>query len=289
MQYWQLDVFADRPLAGNGVAVFADARALSPASMQALTRELRQFESIFLQPGPTPEAYSARIFTLEEELPFAGHPILGAAALLHHLHGPAASPETCDWTLHLAAKTVQLKTRLQGSGFYAEMNQGQGEFGAVLDPRQAQAIAAAFSLSAAELDPRHPASVVSTGLPYLLLPVTTQGLARARQSRGLDRELAELGAAFVFLLDVQAYEGRTWDPLGVVEDIATGSAAGPVAAYLVAQGLRRRGEPFTLHQGRFLQRPSRLDVCVADDGVRVGGGVHLLARAELLVPTDDLC
>lgn len=286
LHYWQLDVFADRPLAGNGVAVFADARALSPAGMQALTRELRQFESIFLQPGPTPEAYSARIFTLEEELPFAGHPILGAAALLHHLHAPAASAE---WTLHLAAKTVQLKTRRQGAGFYAEMNQGQAEFGAVLDPRQAQAIAAAFSLTAAELDPRHPASVVSTGLPYLLLPVTAEGLAHAKQTRGLDRELAELGAAFVFLLDVQAHEGRTWDPLGVIEDIATGSAAGPVAAYLVAQGLRQRGEPFTLHQGRFLQRPSRLDVCVADDGVRVGGGVQLLARAELLVPTDDLC
>ncbi|MGH8353937.1 MAG: PhzF family phenazine biosynthesis protein, partial [Pseudomonas sp.] len=81
MHYWQLDVFAERPLAGNGLAVFPDARGLSPAAMQALTQELRQFESLFLLPGGGPSEYAARIFTVEEELPFAGHPILGAAAL----------------------------------------------------------------------------------------------------------------------------------------------------------------------------------------------------------------
>ena len=66
MQYWQLDVFAERPLAGNGLAVFDDARDLSSAAMQSLTQELRQFESIFLQPGATADTLSARIFTLEE-------------------------------------------------------------------------------------------------------------------------------------------------------------------------------------------------------------------------------
>lgn len=89
MQYWQLDVFAERPLAGNGLAVFDDARGLSASAMQGLTQELRQFESIFLLPGGTADTFSARIFTAEEELPFAGHPIIGAAALLHHLHSPA--------------------------------------------------------------------------------------------------------------------------------------------------------------------------------------------------------
>ncbi|MCO2363366.1 PhzF family phenazine biosynthesis protein, partial [Pseudomonas aeruginosa] len=83
-RYWQVDVFAERPLTGNGLAVFDDASALDDAAMQAWTRELRQFESIFLLPGDDPRAFRARIFTLEEELPFAGHPLLGAAALLHH-------------------------------------------------------------------------------------------------------------------------------------------------------------------------------------------------------------
>ncbi|WP_172143676.1 PhzF family phenazine biosynthesis protein [Pseudomonas tumuqii] len=284
--YWQLDVFAERPLAGNGVAVFPDARQLTPAAMQALTRELRQFESIFLLPGSDPQVQGARIFTLEEELPFAGHPILGAAALLHHLQDPATDAE---WTLQLAAKSVHLLTRRQERGFYAQMDQGVAEFAAQLAPVQAQVIAEAFGLSGAQLDRRYPASVVSTGLPYLILPVTAQGLAQARQQRTLDAELATHGAAFVFLLDVDNHEGRTWDPFGVIEDIATGSAAGPVAAFLVEHGLHRRAAPFSLNQGRFLGRPSRLDVCLgSDDRVSVGGSVQLLARAELRVDPREL-
>ena len=178
--YWQLDVFAERPLAGNGVAVFPDARQLTPATMQALTRELRQFESIFLLPGGDPLVQAARIFTLEEELPFAGHPILGAAALLHHLQGQTTEAE---WTLQLAAKSVRLLTRRQERGFYAQMDQGAAEFTAQLNPTQAQAIAEAFGLNQTQLDRRYPASVISTGLPYLILPVTAQGLAQPLETR----------------------------------------------------------------------------------------------------------
>ena len=123
----------------------------------------------------------------------------------------------------------------------------------------------------------------------MLLPVTPAGLAKAKQCRLLDVELLNCGAAFVYLLDVDSLEGRTWDPAGQVEDIATGSAAGPVAAYLVNQGVRGPEQAFSLNQGRFLQRPSRLDVCVAIDGrVRVGGHVQLLARAELLIDPKQL-
>ncbi|BCG22898.1 hypothetical protein TUM18999_10890 [Pseudomonas tohonis] len=283
MDYWQVDVFAERVLAGNGLAVFPDARGLSGAAMLGLTRELRQFESIFLEPGTRPGEFAARVFTVEEELPFAGHPILGAAALLHHLHAPG---EHAEWALQLPEKRVTLATRRQGEGFYAEMNQGVAEFGAELDAKAAEAFAAAFS---SEWDRRHAPRVVSTGLPYLLLPVTAAGLAGARQQRGLDEELAAIGAAFVFLLDVDAREGRTWDPLGVVEDIATGSAAGPVAAWLVDKGLEPRGPGFALNQGRFLDRPSRLDVRVDESGqVHVGGAVQLLAQARLLVAPDRL-
>lgn len=283
MHYWQVDVFAEQPLAGNGLAVFPDARGLSAAGMQALTRELRQFESIFLLPGEAPEAFDARVFTVEEELPFAGHPILGAAALLHHLHAPGSQAR---WQLQLREKRVSVTTQRQARGFYAEMDQGPAQFGERLSEEQAQGFGEAF---ASERDSRYPARVVSTGLPYLLLPVTAAGLARARQQRDLDAELTRCGAAFVYLLDVDAREGRTWDPLGVVEDIATGSAAGPVAAYLVDQGLEQPDQPFALHQGRFLRRPSRLDVCVhSDDSVRVGGSVQLLAMSELLVASDSL-
>ncbi len=286
MQYWQLDVFAERPLAGNGLAVFDDARGLSASAMQGLTQELRQFESIFLLSGATADTFSARIFTVEEELPFAGHPIIGAAALLHHLHSPA---EHADWQLQLTAKTVQVHTQRLAQGFYAEMDQGVAEFGAQLSAAQAAEFASTFGLDRDEQDLRYPATVVSTGLPYVLLPVTGAGLAKAKQQRALDLELLACGAAFVFLLDIDAREGRTWDPAGVIEDIATGSAAGPVAAYLVAHGLAPRGTPLQLNQGRFLQRPSRLQVCVGhDDRVRVGGHVQLLARAELLIDPATL-
>lgn len=278
MHYWQLDVFAEQPLSGNGLAVFPDARGLTPATMQALTRELRQFESIFLCPGEQPNQFSARVFTVEEELPFAGHPVLGAAALLHHLY---AGEQAADWQLQLPEKTLSIATRHSGQGFYAQMNQGRASFGAVLSEQQAEWFAACFASS---LDRRYPAQVVSTGLPYLLLPVTAAGLANAKQQQALDAALDELGAAFVFLMDVDAAEGRTWDPLGVIEDIATGSAAGPVAAWRLAQGLQRAGQNFQLYQGRFVGRPSRLDVQVQNNGqVLVGGHVQLVARAELLL------
>lgn len=283
MEYWQVDVFAERVLAGNGLAVFPDSRGLSPAAMQALTRELKQFESIFLAPQDTHNAFSARVFTVEEELPFAGHPILGAAALLHQLHGGKSEAE---WLLQLPEKQVRIVTRRHGKGFYAEMDQGPAEFGQVLDDAAADYFAAAFG---SERDRRFAAQVVSTGLPYLLLPVTATGLATAKQRESLDDALAGIGAAFVFLMDVDAREGRTWDPLGVVEDVATGSAAGPLAAWRVAQGLERREQPFALAQGRFLGRPSRLDVRVTASGnVLVGGEVQLLAHARLLPPLAEL-
>ena len=283
MEYWQVDVFAERVLAGNGLAVFPDCSGLSPTAMQELTRELRQFESIFLAPLEAPNAFSARVFTVEEELPFAGHPILGAAALLHHLHGGKSD---ANWLLQLPEKQVRIATRRQGKGFYAEMDQGVAAFGQVLDDSTADAFAAAFG---SERDGRYPAQVVSTGLPYLLLPVTAAGLEAAKQRELLDDALAGIGAAFVFLMDVDAREGRTWDPLGVVEDIATGSAAGPVAAWRVAQGLERADQPFALAQGRFLGRPSRLDVCVTTAGnVLVGGEVQLLAHARLLPAPAEL-
>lgn len=284
MQYWQLDVFAERPLAGNGLAAFADARGLSASAMQALTIELRQFESIFLLPTASPDCFRAHIFTAEEELPFAGHPLLGAAALLHHLH--VGEQRESHWQLQLRDKTVPLSSQRRGSGFYTEMNQGCAEFGPALSPQQAKRLAAAFG---SDYDSRHQAQVVSTGLPYVLLPVSSAGLANARQRENLQPLLDELGAAFVFLMDVDAAEGRTWDPDGVIEDIATGSAAGPVAAWRVARGLNQNGEPFSLHQGRFLRRPSQLDVQVSADGqVRVGGQVQLLARSELLLSAGQL-
>jgi PhzF family phenazine biosynthesis protein len=87
LEYRQVDVFASAPLSGNGLAVVVTEAPLDPAFMQRLTCELRQFETIFLAPGAQPATYNARVFTMEEELPFAGHPSIGAAAVLHERAG----------------------------------------------------------------------------------------------------------------------------------------------------------------------------------------------------------
>jgi len=275
-RYWLMDVFAERPLTGNGLTVFPDASGMSGDLMQSLTRELRQFETAFLQPTAEPDLFGCRVFTMEEELPFAGHPILGAAALLHHLHGGETAAQ---WRLRLPEKEVSVETVRIGHAFTARMDQGIPSTIGELSAEDAQWFADAFS---AEPDARHPARVISTGLPYLILPVTAAGLAGARQRHTLEPRLAASGAAFVYLLDVDAREGRTWDPDGFVEDIATGSAAGPVAAYLHDIQRAPDGDIVTISQGRFAGRPSRMTTRRTDDGrIEVGGDVHLVAVADL--------
>lgn len=275
-RFWLMDVFAEQPLTGNGLTVFPDASGMSAELMQSLTRELRQFETAFMQPTAEPGVFDARVFTMEEELPFTGHPILGAAALLHHLHGS----ETAErWRLRLPEKEVSVETVRVGSSFAARMDQGVPVTIGELSVEDARWFADAFS---AEPDVRHPARVISTGLPYLILPVTAAGLAGARQRHTLEPRLAAIGAAFVYLLDVDACEGRTWDPDGTIEDIATGSAAGPVAGYL--HDIRRApaGDTLTVSQGRFAGRPSRMTARRSSDGrIEVGGDVHLVAAGDV--------
>jgi trans-2,3-dihydro-3-hydroxyanthranilate isomerase len=146
-------------------------------------------------------------------------------------------------------------------------------------------VAAALHLPAGALADL-PLQVVSTGLRYLVVPVVG-GLAEARIVRTDFADLlGHYGAQFVYVLDVQAREGRTWNNDGVLEDVATGSAAGCVGAYLARHGVVPVDEDFVLRQGRFVGRPSRLVVRPqgrpdALHNVRVGGGVSMVARGTL--------
>jgi trans-2,3-dihydro-3-hydroxyanthranilate isomerase len=284
MQYFHVDVFTSQPYSGNSLAVFADASGLTGDQMARITRELRHFESIFLAPaGDDARRQEARVFDLFEELDFAGHPVLGAACGLHELHG-GESPET--WTITLPARTVQLTTRRRGPGhFAAVMDQGPAEFdGQAEIPDDA---AEWFGLDADDLDPGLPPQVVSTGLRYLILPVRTGVLDRARiVVPDLEKRLEALGAQFAYLLDAAAMEGRHWNNDGVVEDVATGSAAGCVAAYLRRHDRLGDGETATLHQGRFLGRPSTITIRAHGGGtgvssVEVGADVVFVGRGTL--------
>ena len=129
--------------------------------------------------------------------------------------------------------------------------------------------------------PALPMQVVSTGLPYLIVPVQA-GLERARISHpGFEGLLSASGAKFVYVLDPDRPEGRTWDNAGRVEDVATGSAAGPAAGYLLHHGVRPAGEPILVHQGRFTGRPSTIEVRPGPDGrLWVGGPVAPVAAGR---------
>lgn len=287
LDYRHVDVFSREPLSGNGLTVFPRGEGLSAEAMQRITQEMRQFESIFLRPTDQPHTAEARIFTMEEELPFAGHPVLGAACVLHE-RAPEAG-EHAEWTLRPPAGAVRVATTRRERWFEATMDQGRPTFGATVEGEAMRRMLAALNLSAGDQHAGLPLAVVSTGLPYLLVPLAA-GLDRAHIAAPRFEELlASVGAKFVYVLDVARREGRTWDNIGRVEDVATGSAAGPAGAYLVRHGLARPGEAITLHQGRFVGRASRIGVRVEGSSdeitsVFVSGDVCMVARGSLDAP-----
>ena len=277
-------MFAPQPLAGNGLAVFPDAAGLSSRFMLQLTQELRQFESIFLTSLEQPDTFDARVFTVEEELPFAGHPALGAAAVLHE----KKIDENAEVRLNFSSGQTTLHSQRIGEGAYrVEMNQGTSAFGRELARNEEALFLDALGLSPQDRLIDLPLAVVSTGLPYLIVPVTLAALARAQiKSTDFEARLETVNAKFVYVFDVEASEGRTWDNRGAVEDIATGSAAGPMGAYLVRYGLERPGSWRVIHQGRFTGRPSEILVCVKNAGtgseaVLVAGNVHMVGSGAV--------
>ena len=224
--------------------------------MLEITRELRQFETIFLERIDDHGAH-AQVFTPDGPLDFAGHPVLGAGAVLHWERRPAEAEALWHIRLHDRPLTVRTTQMSGATSVQAEMDQGPAEFGRVLTRPERDRLAGSFGLTPGDLRDDLAAQVVSTGLPYLILAVTAAGLATARVGDAqLPDRLAVYGARFAYLLDPDEPEGRTWDDAGAVEDVATGSAAGPAVAYLVASGLRRPEEDVAVQQGRFTGRPS---------------------------------
>jgi trans-2,3-dihydro-3-hydroxyanthranilate isomerase len=284
MDFEHVDVFADAPFTGNSVTVFLGGGTLATAQMLSITREFRHFESIFVQPAGDETRWRARVFDLEEELGFAGHPVLGAAAVLHDRFGGGT---TRLWTIELPAKTVTVQTTRDGGVFRATLDQGRPEYGQSITGAEAASILDGMELGAADLVPGLEPAVVSTGLRYLVIPVSAPALARAAiTAADFGGCLAAVGAQFAYLLDPDGLEGRHWTNDGRTEDIATGSAAGTVGAYLARAGRAALNRPFTLHQGRFTGRASRIQVEPRGSAgevvqVLVGGQVAPVARGTL--------
>ena len=285
MDYQHVDVFAEGPFTGNSLTVFiADADSPATGQMLAITREFRHFESIFLTPTAAEHRWRARVFDLMGELDFAGHPVLGAASVLHDRAG-GSRPR--DWVIELPAKTVTARTTRSSATFHATLDQGRPEFGPQLSAAAAAPILGGIGLRAADLVPGLPPAVVSTGLIYVVIPVSAPALARAAiTAADFSSRLAAVGAQYAYLLDPDGMEGRHWANDGSTEDVATGSAAGTVGAYLARAGRAEMNRQFVLHQGRFTGGPSRLLVeprgRAGDvESVLVGGSVAPVATGTL--------
>jgi len=295
MDFQHADVFAEAPYTGNSVTVFmTEGRPLPPGQMLAITQEFRHFESIFLAPVTAEDEsrWRARVFDQTEELDFAGHPLLGAAAVLHDRLGGGPARQ---WTIHLPAKTVTVQTTRGAAGFRGTLDQGRPQFGRVVAGAEMDPVLDGLGLSQADLVRGLYPAVVSTGLRYLVIPVTAAALARfAITAADFAARLAAVGAQYSYLLDPVALEGRHWTNDGRIEDVATGSAAGTAGAYLARAGRVALNKPFVLNQGRFTGRPSQLQVEPRGSNgevetVLVGGHVAMVAAGTLRsLPGDGI-
>ena len=280
MTIYHVDVFSKVPYAGNGLTVVFYENKLDAKEMQKIACEFKQFETIFLQ-RLDEECYMAKIFTVEEELDFAGHPILGAAAVVHREKFEEESEK--EITFKLNKGDIVTTSKKCGDYYEVTMNQGNPQWILEVSNEWKAQYCKALNLSMSDLSEGYPMEVVSTGLPYLLVPIKSE-LEKAKiVCDNFEALLAKNKAKFVYVFDVNKTEGRTWDNFGLVEDVATGSAAGPMGAYLYKHGCFKKEELIEINQGQYVGRPSVIKVsCKEETGeIFVSGDVKVIMKGEL--------
>jgi trans-2,3-dihydro-3-hydroxyanthranilate isomerase len=282
-----LDVFAERPLAGNALAVVDDADDVSDEAMLAFAKEMDLSETTFVQSADADGAdYRNRIFTVATELPFAGHPSLGTAVAVARWRGL----DEASFVQQTGAGLQPIEVRSEGEGWRAEMVQNEPEFGTELDP---EPLMHAAGLNPAEAHQDLAPQVVSTGLPTAVVPLSEpDSLERVQVDysaidaalAGVEPRAGETPNFYLVWADLDAGEARARMFATVVpggEDPATGSAAGPLGAYLAERaGLER----VRIRQGEEMGRPSVLEVEIVDGRPRVGGGVIPVIDGEVSLP-----
>lgn len=286
----QWDVFSSNPLEGNSLAVFSDARGLSDSEMQALAKEMNLSETTFVFPrdaeAERDRGVRVRIFTVQEELPFAGHPTLGTAFALRG----NSSATTITLDLNIGKVPVQFEDQ-PGQPTFGEMTQVDPVFGMQHDRT---AVAHATGLSADDFDSSLPIETVSTGIPFTIAPLKSLPVIQKLpvDLRGADEYLEKTGGRFLYFVTRE-----TVDPAATLharmifyngEDPATGSAAGCTAAWMVAHGVADPDRRVLIEQGVEMQRPSRLFVRASKRdnrivNVRVGGNAVEVIRGEVFL------
>ena len=303
LQMAQWDVFSAKALEGNSLAVFFDGRGLSDAEMQSIAMEMNLSETTFILPRDAAtereRGVRVRIFTVQEELPFAGHPTLGTAFALR---GDSGAKE-----IVLELNVGKVPVQFEDAGLedaprqasFGEMTQINPTFGMQHDR---EAVAQATGLRLEDFDPSLPIETVSTGLAYTIAPLKSLAVIqtlRVDQNRASEY-LAKTGGKFLYFV-----ARETVDPSARLharmlfyngEDPATGSAAGCTAAWMVAHKVAQPDERVLIEQGIEMKRPSRIFVRAAfkvnpqsghsDNrivNVRVGGNAIEVMRGEVFL------
>jgi trans-2,3-dihydro-3-hydroxyanthranilate isomerase len=323
LEYFVLDVFSDTRLLGNPLAVVLNPGSLTTETMQAIAKETNLSETTFVERRDTEterrEGVRVRIFTTQEELPFAGHPTLGTASLLRVLAPDCLADGVITLALNVGVVPVRFEAQRAGAKAWpvqGEMTQRDPEFLEVLDRAE---VASLTGLELADFDPRLPIQVVSTGTAFAIVPLRSiEALNRLRvRQEEASAFLRAHGARWFYVL------GPTGGPASASastslsgpaaaipdwrarmqfnggEDPATGSAAGCAISHLVRHGAVASGQTVHLRQGVEMGRPSDLflsaSLTVASErpggapsetrvtNVRVGGSTVLVAKGRLFL------
>jgi trans-2,3-dihydro-3-hydroxyanthranilate isomerase len=300
----QCDVFTQQAFGGNPLAVFPEGDGIADATMQTIAREMNLSETVFVLPptDPAKALRSLRIFTPGTELPMAGHPVVGTWNVLARL-GVVPPPGTGEGvvTIHQELKVGILPVAIEFSGgvpVKVVMTQPPPQIGKPLDI--AEAVARALSLPVSEIGfGGFPIVIASTALPYLVAPVRTrEALSRiVINSTALSELIGQTGANGIYVVSPEAHSpealvsSRMFSDatLGIGEDPATGSAAGPLAATLVYFGIAPSVNGvvrFVIEQGVDMGRPSYIEAEVEGERgavrvARIGGATVTVAKGEV--------
>jgi trans-2,3-dihydro-3-hydroxyanthranilate isomerase len=286
----QYDVFSSTPLEGNPLAVFHDGTGLSDEQMQSIAKEMNLSETTFILPRDQAlekeRGVRVRIFTVEEELPFAGHPTLGTAFALRGSSG--ASEVALE--LNVGRVPVRFENGA-GTAAFGEMTQVDPAFGAIHD---VSAVARACGIPPEAFDSSLPIQTVSTGVPFTVVPLRSLEIASKLHidQRSVAEYLERADGKFFYFVTRETVDPAARLHARMIfyngEDPATGSAAGCTAAWMVANGVAESDERVLIEQGVEMRRPSRIFVRAAKRdnrvvNVRVGGHAVEIMRGEVFL------
>jgi len=309
-RFFQLDVFTDKPFFGNPLAVFPEAAGIGDEMMQNIAREMNLSETVFVLPSSEEKALRRlRIFTPTRELPMAGHPVVGTWNLLARL---GVLPEVDeDFTgrieifqeLGIGVLPVEIDIEW---GVPRQVIMTQGKFipgNIVSDEESLAHLAESLGLNTTDINAALPVQVMETGIKSLAVPVNSlEALGRVKVNSGLLSEIyLKFGAVGAYVFTLETMDGppslahaRFFAPSdNIPEDAATGSACGALSSYLVHHGAVTEKDPdgfhrFTVEQGDFMKRPSRLYAEIKGEKgnielARIGGNSVVILQGELMI------